>query len=332
MANCRLFFACAIVTFLPISVPAQPMPQNARQALIEMLFSKTPGTFDKHLPEATLAAMHKAPPGSPAAMVETFALLSTQMQTQNHGGRFETFEAGSTLLIAEDPTQHSKIEVIVDHDDLRGTKDEIELSFNVWKDGESQTGGVTPHLIFTMQQEKSVWKLYGVTFSVGISLTDAKLLKALSTPVQPKVTATTTTASDPTIQSTTSFGMAVNNESSVIAAMRTINTAQITYAATYPDQGFACSISSLGGMGGGGTPDEHHAMLIEPRLANGRKSGYAFRISNCSGTPATTYALSAVPADPSSGTKAYCSDQTAALRFSPDGNAANCLSSGQPVK
>jgi type IV pilus assembly protein PilA len=332
MASRRILFAVVIACLLSALTSAQPMPQTARQALIEMLFSKTPGTFDKHLPETTLAAMRKAPPGSPAAMVETFALLSTQMQTQNHGGRFETFEAGPTLLVAEDPTQNSKIEVVVDHDDLRGSEDEIELSFNVWKNGESQTGGVVPHLIFNMQQEKSVWKLYGATFSIGISLTDPKLLKALSTPIQPKVTATMTTAGgDSTMQSPTPFGMNVNNESSVIAAMRTINTAQVTYAATYPNQGFACSLSFLGGMGGGSTPDERHAMLVEPRLANGRKSGYVLRVSNCNGSPATAYSLTAVPADSSSGTKAYCTDQTAVIRFSPDGNGANCLSSGKPV-
>lgn len=29
----------------------QPAPQTARQALIEMFFSKTPGSLEKHLPE-----------------------------------------------------------------------------------------------------------------------------------------------------------------------------------------------------------------------------------------------------------------------------------------
>ena len=36
------------------------VPQTARQALIEMFFSKTPGTLVKHLPAATRAALEKS--------------------------------------------------------------------------------------------------------------------------------------------------------------------------------------------------------------------------------------------------------------------------------
>ena len=35
-------------------------PQTARQALLEMLFSKTPGSLKKHLPRATRAALPRA--------------------------------------------------------------------------------------------------------------------------------------------------------------------------------------------------------------------------------------------------------------------------------
>jgi hypothetical protein len=35
-------------------------PQTARQALLEMFFSKTPGTLVKHLPTVTLAALEKS--------------------------------------------------------------------------------------------------------------------------------------------------------------------------------------------------------------------------------------------------------------------------------
>ena len=35
--------------------PSEPAPQSARQALIEMFFDKTPGTFAKHLPAAPSA-------------------------------------------------------------------------------------------------------------------------------------------------------------------------------------------------------------------------------------------------------------------------------------
>ena len=49
-----------VVVFAALSALAQPAPQTARQALLEMFFSKTPGTFEKHLPQATRAALPKA--------------------------------------------------------------------------------------------------------------------------------------------------------------------------------------------------------------------------------------------------------------------------------
>ena len=42
-----------VLIFASLSASAQPAPQTARQALLEMFFSKTPGTFEKHLPQAT---------------------------------------------------------------------------------------------------------------------------------------------------------------------------------------------------------------------------------------------------------------------------------------
>src|SRR3569832_2562738 len=37
------------------------------------------------------------------------------------------------------------------------------------------------------------------------------------------------------------------NEASAVASVRTINTAQVTYASAYPDAGFASTVSALGG-------------------------------------------------------------------------------------
>src|SRR4029077_8992313 len=56
---CALIVSSAFA-LTSLSASAQPAPQTARQALLEMFFSKTPGTFEKHLPQATRAAMRKA--------------------------------------------------------------------------------------------------------------------------------------------------------------------------------------------------------------------------------------------------------------------------------
>ena len=315
-------FALAVLT------SSQPMPQTARQALIEMFFGKVTGSFEKHLPEATLAAIHKAQPGSMGSMFSLFSMLSAQAHSTGH---IESFEAGPTLFTTEDPQTHSKLEAIVERDDLNGETDEIELSFRAYKDGQLQNAGLDSRLVLDMRPENKTWRLHDIKLSIGISLTDPNFLKLLDTPIKPPVTNTAATQmqSAPAMN----FGaMRSNNETSAAASIRTINTAQTTYAASYPAHGFTCTLSDLGGMGGGSGADEHHALLLEPRLSNGRKSGYIFKLSNCNGTPASTYIVTAVPADVNAGARAFCSDQSGVVRYSQDGNADSCLRTGQALQ
>src|ERR1051325_2546666 len=56
------------------------------------------------------------------------------------------------------------------------------------------------------------------------------------------------------------------NESSAVGSVRTIGTAEVTYASTYPQTGFA-DLSALGGAGGSATG----AGLIDAVLASGTK-------------------------------------------------------------
>jgi hypothetical protein len=134
----------------------------------------------------------------------------------------------------------------------------------------------------------------------------------------------------PTLTATNA--MSASNEASAVGEVRTLNTAEVTYAAAFPAHGFTCALADLGGMGSGGGPSEHQAMLIDPRLSSGRKNGYVFKLSGCDGTSASRYSISAVPADPNSGTRAFCSDESAVIRVSPDGQAASCLSVGKPLQ
>ena len=62
-------------------------PQTARQALMEMFFSKEPGTFLKHLPAATRATLEKS---GALAGLQQYSLLAGQLQTQ--GKSLQTFE------------------------------------------------------------------------------------------------------------------------------------------------------------------------------------------------------------------------------------------------
>ncbi len=83
------------------------------------------------------------------------------------------------------------------------------------------------------------------------------------------------------------------NEASAVGSLRTINTAEVTYASTYPAIGFN-SLASLGGTAGG-TGTSAAAGLLDAVLASGTKSGYSFTVSVTSGTPNPFYSANANP-------------------------------------
>jgi type II secretory pathway pseudopilin PulG len=103
------------------------------------------------------------------------------------------------------------------------------------------------------------------------------------------------------------------NEASAVDSIRAINTAEVTYAATYPHLGFAL-LPALGGAGGSSTG----AGLIDAALASGVKSGYQFSVTTGGATgsgPATTYMVNADPRDAQTGQRHFFSDQSGVLRY-----------------
>jgi type IV pilus assembly protein PilA len=113
------------------------------------------------------------------------------------------------------------------------------------------------------------------------------------------------------------------DESAAVGALRTLNTAQVTYNSTYPTVGFASSLVSLGDGGtstncGGTTlPTSTNACLIDSALEGGFRSGYNFAVSGVTGTPGSTYQFIATPAQPGySGNRYFCSFADAVVRYS----------------
>jgi prepilin-type N-terminal cleavage/methylation domain-containing protein len=108
------------------------------------------------------------------------------------------------------------------------------------------------------------------------------------------------------------------NESAAAAAVRIINSAQITYYSAYPSAGFASSLSVLGGSGSNCTPPSStNACIIDDMLAVGQRGGYNFALTNVSGTPPTSYNIMAAPiAVNYSGNRNFCSFEDAILRYS----------------
>jgi prepilin-type N-terminal cleavage/methylation domain-containing protein len=122
----------------------------------------------------------------------------------------------------------------------------------------------------------------------------------------------------------------VANESSAAESVRTINTAVITYSATYPNQGFPPSLAALGGAPPC-TATPASACLLDDVLASGTKAGYTFVYTGDGLTPSVTYFVTATPVTVgTSGQRMFCSDQTSVIRFDPSG--AGCSAASAPIQ
>jgi type IV pilus assembly protein PilA len=121
------------------------------------------------------------------------------------------------------------------------------------------------------------------------------------------------------------------NEASAVLVLHAVGQAEANYNVTYPANGYACSLATLGGDPGSGAPSAQAAQLIDPTLAaTGRKSGYTFtivcgaKVTLNNQDSYTSYQLTAVPDQVGkSGDKGYCSDQDGVVRSDPDGGT-NC--------
>jgi type IV pilus assembly protein PilA len=108
------------------------------------------------------------------------------------------------------------------------------------------------------------------------------------------------------------------DESAAVAALRILNTAQISFNSAYPTVGFASTLAVLGDSGAGcAPPTETNACLIDGGLAGGQRSGYTFTLSNVTGTPNSTYSVIAAPNVVNySGVHYFCSYADAVVRVS----------------
>jgi hypothetical protein len=77
----------------------------------------------------------------------------------------ETFDAGPTLVLIQDPQQHQRVEVTVEPDDLSENEDEIEVSIHLYKDEQLQPLPILPRLTFRMQEKNKIWRLNEFTIA-----------------------------------------------------------------------------------------------------------------------------------------------------------------------
>jgi prepilin-type N-terminal cleavage/methylation domain-containing protein len=118
------------------------------------------------------------------------------------------------------------------------------------------------------------------------------------------------------------------NQASAVGSLRTINTAEITYASTY-NAGYSQTLLNLGP--GATPPTAALAGLIDSVLANGVKSGYTFTYTPgaATGGRIDTYSLNANPVTVgTTGTNYYFTDHSGVIR---QDSAAQADSADSPI-
>ena len=119
------------------------------------------------------------------------------------------------------------------------------------------------------------------------------------------------------------------NESSAVSAIRTINTAEVSYQSAYPTVGYSTNLGQLGPGAAGATrpaggPTSTNACLIDSVLSNAitagtAKSGFYFGevgVVGAGGTLFLTYGVGAAPAAfNQTGVRNFCSSENGLIHF-----------------
>jgi prepilin-type N-terminal cleavage/methylation domain-containing protein len=127
------------------------------------------------------------------------------------------------------------------------------------------------------------------------------------------------------------------NEASAVGSLRTINTAEVTFASTYPSNGFANNLAQLGpGAITNNSATSGNAILLDGVLGCSSassagsacpKSGYSFAVNGpavVAGTPTSTYYSNAGPLTvDQTGKRYFFSDASGVIRYNTTGAASS---------
>ena len=117
------------------------------------------------------------------------------------------------------------------------------------------------------------------------------------------------------------------NESSAVGSVRTLNTANVQYAAQCPTNGFPAGLVAIGP----GVGDCTAAGIIDAVLVTGTKSGYT--MTDVGGSPIngvnTTYLVTATPLTVgTTGQRMFCSIQDNVIHYNGTGAGCSALAVG----
>jgi type IV pilus assembly protein PilA len=122
------------------------------------------------------------------------------------------------------------------------------------------------------------------------------------------------------------------NETTAVASIHSINTAEIAYSSMFTDVGFSPTLGDLGPGSGGTCPGtETASCFIDAALASQVKNGYSFSyMQDTSTTPAMHYTINADPITRSTtGQRSFYSDESNVIRYEQTAGATSASSALQ---
>jgi hypothetical protein len=305
-----LFFL-TLISNLPIQAQAKSLPQTPRQALIEVITAKNDAALMRHLPEATKAFLAKNGKGTPASLGLPFifssGVLGLGVSAKASGANAvdtgtHVEQSGPVLASFDGARPGDRSEITIENDDFRGDTDDLELAFHEYKNGEEQPIFDIGRVLLHMQLENGIWKFGEVGYSLKVKLDDSKFLNALS--------------------KTMNEGRSEQSGMMAQIAVETIVSDESRYARKHPAAGYTCSLHELfKSSASKDEPSEDEAIVS---MLN--TSGYSVAVSDC--TP-SSYRVNVTPLKADAKQRAFCADQTGAVRYSADGRAETCLASGR---
>jgi type IV pilus assembly protein PilA len=265
----------AIVIFLPATIPHVWGLQagTPEEALEEMATAETVETVIKHLPVKVEEYMEKLPAPQRAAAAEKLLLK----QNLERGGGTLTRSADGRSWELVEKQGGAKLTVTWKKTFVSGTDALVQF--------EVKEPTHTALIQVGMRYEANDWRLAEVGEWRGTEVESELLPKAGATEV---------------------------HGSSAASTLRTLNTAIITYATTYPDVGYPNSLPALSGQANQ-EPASDHAMLLDPAFSQELviRNGYQFRYTR---TGQEHYQITATPVQYNDGLESFFTDETAVIR------------------
>jgi hypothetical protein len=178
----------------------------------------------------------------------------------------------------------------------------MTLGVRMTKQGEEDMAHwFAPKVLLHMKQEQGIWRFEEVGFSVKAPIGDPEFLDAMEKSFKQQ--------------------QAAAREFAPRSAVQMVQFAESQYFKQH--RTYSCSEAELDAANDG----QAHFKPVQYQMDRMKEQGYELRLSGCS---ASSYTVSAAPADGASG-KAFCSDQSRKIKFAADGKAESCVQRGEVV-